>query len=125
MVITVWDQLIFNDDRNPGNILIEPDWDVWMVDHTRAFQRNPELRDPEQVTHCEHELWDRLREVSDDEIRAAVADYLNSAEIEDLLKRRNKLVDRIAAKIVERGEGAVIYDMRGGHLASTPGSLAG
>ena len=91
MMITVWDQLIFNDDRNPGNILIEPDWDVWMVDHTRAFQRNPNLRDPEMVTHCERHFWERL-------------------------------VDQIAARIVERGAGAVIYDMGGEHLASNPGS---
>jgi hypothetical protein len=111
MVITVWDQLIFNDDRNPGNILIESDWDVWMVDHTRAFQRNSRLRDPDQVTHCERELWERLREVSDEEIRGAVAEYLNPAEIETLLERRQKLVDRIASRIIERGEGAVIYDM--------------
>ena len=112
-VITVWDQLIFNDDRNPGNILIEPDWDVWMVDHTRAFQRNSGLRDPEDVTHCERRLWQRLREVSDDDIRAAVAEYLRPAEIEDLLERRQKLVDRIEGLILERGEGAVIFDLVG------------
>ena len=114
MVITVWDQLIFNDDRNPGNLLIDSAWDVWMVDHTRAFQRNSQLRDPDQVTHCERRLWQRLQEVSDDEIRAAVADYLNPAEIEDLLERRAKLVDRIASVILERGEGAVIYDIAAG-----------
>jgi hypothetical protein len=111
MVITVWDQLIFNDDRNPGNILIESDWDVWLVDHTRAFQRNSRLRDPDQVTHCERELWDHLRDVSDQEIRDAVSEYLSAAEVEDLLERRKKLVERIASRILERGEGAVIYDM--------------
>lgn len=110
-LMSVWDQLIFNDDRNPGNILIDSDWDVWMVDHTRAFQRNSGLRDPEQVTHCERGLWRRLREVSDDEIRAAVADYLSPAEIEDLLDRRAKLVERISTLIFERGEGAVIFDL--------------
>ncbi len=113
-LISVWDQLIFNDDRNPGNILIESDWDVWMVDHTRAFQRNSRLRDPEEVTHCERRLWRRLREVSDDQIRAAVADFLRPAEIEDLLDRRAKLVERIETLILERGEGAVIFDMVAG-----------
>ncbi len=111
MVISVWDQLIFNDDRNPGNILIDSDWGIWMVDHTRAFQRESRLRDPEQVTHCERRLWQRLREVGDDEIRAAVADFLRPAEIDDLLDRRAKLVERIATLILERGEGAVIFDL--------------
>lgn len=114
MVMSVWDQLIFNDDRNPGNILIDPDWGVWMVDHTRAFQRNPRLRDPDRVTHCERRLWQRLQEVSDEEIRAAVADYLRPAEIETMLDRRAKLVDRISSLILERGEGAVIFDMTAG-----------
>ena len=38
-------------------------------------------------------------------------DYLGPAEIEDLLDRRSKLVERISSLIFERGEGAVIYDL--------------
>ena len=41
--IYIFDNLIYNEDRNLGNILIEPDWKLWMIDHTRAFRRWKEL----------------------------------------------------------------------------------
>ena len=34
----VFDALINNIDRNEGNELIDADWNVWWIDHTRAFQ---------------------------------------------------------------------------------------
>ena len=34
----VFDALINNTDRNTGNELIDRDWNVWWIDHTRAFQ---------------------------------------------------------------------------------------
>lgn len=110
-MINVWDQLIFNDDRNPGNILVDGSWNLWLIDHTRAFQRNPRIRDPEMVSHCERRLWNRLREIEDSEIRDAVREYLSPAEVEDLLERRRRLVQRITELIEERGEEAVIYDL--------------
>jgi hypothetical protein len=30
-----FDQLIYNTDRNLGNLLIDGDWRIWMIDHTR------------------------------------------------------------------------------------------
>ena len=41
-MMNVFDALIYNTDRNRGNILITPDWRLWMIDHTRAFRRNPD-----------------------------------------------------------------------------------
>ena len=33
------DNLMFNDDRNQGNILYDSEWKLWMIDHTRAFRK--------------------------------------------------------------------------------------
>ena len=35
--IRLFDNLIENDDRNEGNILIDVDWKLWMIDHTGSF----------------------------------------------------------------------------------------
>jgi hypothetical protein len=35
--MALFDQLIFNDDRNQGNMLIGKDWKVWLIDHTQDF----------------------------------------------------------------------------------------
>ena len=40
----LFDSLIFNDDRNPGNYLFDADWKLWMIDHSRAFQMRRELK---------------------------------------------------------------------------------
>ena len=37
-VCRVFDQLIYNTDRNLGNLVITKDWNIWMIDHTRAFR---------------------------------------------------------------------------------------
>jgi len=45
--------LIYNYDRNLGNLLIDKSWNVWMIDHGRAFKIFKELKDPGNLgTHC-------------------------------------------------------------------------
>ena len=48
----IFDNLISNDDRNLGNMLIDPEWKLWMIDHTRAFRRNRELANPDKIKFC-------------------------------------------------------------------------
>ena len=45
-VCRVFDQLIYNTDRNLGNLVITKDWKIWMIDHTRAFRTMKDLRSP-------------------------------------------------------------------------------
>ena len=42
----VFTQLIYDTDRNEGNLLYTEDWHVWMIDFTRAFRRWDELPHP-------------------------------------------------------------------------------
>ena len=51
-VVRVFDQLIFNTDRNLGNLLITKDWDIWMIDHTRAFRTSKDLLNPKNLVKC-------------------------------------------------------------------------
>ena len=37
-MVRLFDQLIANTDRNAGNLLIGKNWEVWAIDHTRAFR---------------------------------------------------------------------------------------
>ena len=39
----VFDELIQNRDRNPGNSLWTTDWKLWLIDHTRAFRPDVEI----------------------------------------------------------------------------------
>ena len=45
LIMKVFDQLIFNTDRNATNILYDKDWHLWMIDHTRAFRLSHKLKE--------------------------------------------------------------------------------
>jgi hypothetical protein len=108
-LMAAFDNLIDNIDRNAGNVLIDSNWRVWLIDHTRAFSEFHGLFDPKKVAWIERDFWQRLQEVSDDEIRQAVAPYLNKSQTAALLSRRAALVELIRGKIAELGEAAVVY----------------
>lgn len=104
----VFDNLIFNVDRNAGNVLVDSHYKLWLIDHTRAFQIEDELLD-DWVTRIDRRLWKTLVSLSDEEIRAAMKPYLGSREIRSLLERRNRLVEHIRNLVDERGENVVLY----------------
>ncbi len=106
----LFDTLIFNDDRNTGNLLFDADWKLWMIDHTRAFQEHDDLRDADKFASCSRASWALLQQLTDDEIRSAVREYLNSPQLETLISRRGELVAYIQRLINERGEAAVLRD---------------
>jgi len=108
--LVIFDNLIFNADRNTGNLIIDEDWTVWFIDHTRAFQTDRNLRNPENITFCERRLFERLRVLTDDEIKDAMAAYLDGREIGALLRRRARVVEHIEKLIEENGEDAVLFD---------------
>lgn len=107
----VFDCLIQNLDRNQGNILFDDKWNLWYIDHTRAFDRNPRLRDLKNIHRCDRTFFQNLKQLSDDRIREVLAPFLAKSEIRSLLKRRVKLVRHLEKRIAEKGEKAVLYDL--------------
>jgi hypothetical protein len=75
----LFDSLIFNDDRNSGNYLVDADWELWLIDYSRAFQ-----------------------------IRTAVDTLLVSRQVNALVERRTELVEHIQKMIDECGKNVVI-----------------
>ena len=110
--IYIFDNLIYNEDRNLGNILIEPDWKLWMIDHTRAFRRWKALMKPEQVQFAERSLWEKLQALDETVVRAELKDFLKPVEINGLIERKGLLVDHIQKLIDERGEKDVLFTLR-------------
>jgi hypothetical protein len=105
----VFDNLINNIDRNLGNIVIDPDWRLWLIDHSQAFIRDRKLHAPQQVRRVERRVWERLRSVSDEELEAAIEPYLGGPERAALLERRRLLVELIEEKIAQLGEDGILF----------------
>ena len=104
-----FDQLIFNTDRNLGNTLIDSNWKMWFVDHTRAFRSSPDLRDPATLQVCERNLWERLRALDEGVVKQQLSEFLRPAEIKALLERREKIRQHFQQLIEQQGEENVLY----------------
>ncbi len=102
--IRVFDQLIYNMDRSQENLLITHNWDVWMIDHTRAFRKWTSLRNPAAVTHCKPELLAALKSLRRVDVVRELGPFLTDAEIDGLMARR----DLIVAKLEGRGDGLTL-----------------
>ena len=91
-LINVFDVLVHNLDRNTGNILYDRDWQVWMIDHTRAFGtqqgRPPELRRTPLV--LTPQLRAALANVTEARL-ASLAPYLHIRQIRALVARAEAL----------------------------------
>jgi hypothetical protein len=55
-LMRVFDELIFNTDRNLGNILIKTGWSMRLIDHTRAFRAYKSLKNPKSLSRCDRKL---------------------------------------------------------------------
>ena len=106
-IVWLFDQLIANVDRNLGNLMITKDWNIRMIDHTRAFRTNTQLKTPSHIVRCDRQVFARLKLLDKAAIREAVGRHLTNFEIDGLLKRR----DAIVAIIEQRGE-AGLFDLK-------------
>lgn len=106
----VFDQLIYNTDRNLGNLLITKDWKVWMIDHTRAFRMMKNLENPKNLVQCDRKLLAKLRDLNKSRLQEKLGRYLTKMEIEGLLARRDLIVKFFDDQVAQKGEAAVLFD---------------
>jgi hypothetical protein len=110
-VCRVFDQLIYNTDRNLGNLVITKDWKIWMIDHTRAFRTMQDLPAPENLVQCDRKLLAKLRGLNKDILTKGLERYLTSIQIDGLLARRDKIVKFFDEKVAQKGEAATLFDL--------------
>jgi hypothetical protein len=110
--VRIFDQLIYNFDRNLGNLLIDEEWRIWMIDHTRAFKIFREVKDPVNLRfRCPRGLLDGLRRLDRPTVEAAMAGLLTSGQLNGLFGRRDAIVRHFEAQLAARGEAEVLYDL--------------
>jgi hypothetical protein len=90
--VRVFDQLIYNVDRNLGNLVIDKSWNLWMIDHSRAFRLFETIKTPVDLRKIERGALDRLKGLDEASLSAAVGTYLTSDEKKRMLQRRDVIV---------------------------------
>jgi hypothetical protein len=103
----VFDNLIANIDRNEGNILVDANWDMILIDHSRAFAMN-KMPFEKQMTRIDREFFDRLKALDEATLMERLKPWvLGKGDVRSLLKRRDRIVARFEALAREKGEAAV------------------
>ncbi len=113
----LFDALIYNFDRNLGNLLVDAGGKLWFIDHTRSFRKSAEIESLERIVWCERGLWERLRALDRAEVRKRLRPFASPFQIKALFERRDKLVAHLERRMAELGPGVVLVD------GSRPGSV--
>jgi hypothetical protein len=110
-VVRVFDQLIYNVDRNMQNLLILKNWDIVMIDHSRTFRLQHALENPKNLVKCDRTLLANLRALEADQVLRRLSPYVTKSEVQGLMARRDLIVKFFDERVKEKGEAAVLYDL--------------
>ena len=105
----VWDNLIFNVDRNLDNILITEQWAMVAIDHSRTFRPYAKLQNPKLLVRFSRSLLAKMEALNEPDLKARMSKYLSPYQIQGVLKRRDLIIATAKKLVAEKGEAAVMY----------------
>lgn len=117
-LMIAWDNLIANEDRNEGDILITEDWRLILIDHSRSFRTTKKFTkkliktgkgNQEPIRMLPRTFVESLKSLDFEKIKNAVGDYLTDKEINAVLIRRDLLLKEIDRLIEKFGENRFLY----------------
>jgi hypothetical protein len=101
----MFDVLIYNRDPNLGNWLVDPAWNLILIDHTRAF--TGEKKFAHTLQRIDASLWDRMKALNEEQLQAALGKWLDKGQIRAMLERRDLMSKEIEKLVAANGEAAV------------------
>ena len=101
----MFDNLIGNPDRNAGNILVGPPGELILIDHSRAFITDDNLKNFERV---DARLWDRMQAVTRDDLTRVLGAWIDDDAIDAMIKRRTRMVKEVDRLVKKNGRAHVI-----------------
>jgi hypothetical protein len=109
VVMRVFSELVYDTDRNLGNVLIGKDWKLYMIDFTRAFRLYKDIKEPKNLTRCSRAVLEKLRTLDAAELKERTKGLLNKPEVEGVMARRDKIVAHFEKLVSQKGEAAVLF----------------
>ncbi len=100
----MFDNLINNQDPNEGNWMVDLVGNIILIDHSRAFTPGTGMQHP--LVQVDWDLWERMKELDEAALTAALGAWLGEGEIRSILERREVMEGEIARLVdgAERGE---------------------
>ena len=110
----VFDALIANIDRNSNNMLVDDEWNLILIDHSRAFVKN-ETPFLEKITAIDRPIYEAIKALDEATLTERLKPWMfGKNSIKDMLKRRDKIVKQLEKLLEKTPRG-------GGHHALTAG----
>lgn len=97
--------VIYNKDPNQGNWLVDPAWNLILIDNSRAFRPGDDM--VHELQQIDRDLWDRLLALDENTLKDALGEWLEDGAIRAILKRRDKMAEVIQEMVDKRGEAHV------------------
>jgi hypothetical protein len=107
--MAIFDALIFNTDRHPDNLLITDTFDVRLIDHSRSFRPNGELRNKDDLMRFPRALIEKVKLLDQPTVEKHLGNYLNLSQIDGLMKRRQLLLALVEDLSRKFGEHSVLF----------------
>lgn len=101
----MFDNLICNIDPNLGNWLVDPAWNLILIDHTRSFTTKKDMA--HELTRVDRELWDRMKALTVESLTPVLEKWIGNREIRAIIERRDRLQGVIDKLVAAKGEAAV------------------
>ena len=117
-LMKAWDNLIANEDRNWGDILITEDWRLILIDHSRSFRTSKKSTKTlvhkaegkkEPIKELPRAFVEKLKSLDFEMIRKAVGEYLTDKEIDAILIRRDLILQDVDRLVKKFGEDKFLY----------------
>jgi hypothetical protein len=105
----LFDNMVYNTDRNLQNLLITKDWELILIDHSRAFRPQTILKSPRDLEKFSRSLLDGISKLTEENLTAKAGKYLPKPQIQGLLKRRDQILALAKKTAKDKGEGDTYY----------------
>jgi hypothetical protein len=105
----VFAELIYDTDRNATNTLIGPEWQMYMIDFTRAFRTLGDLRSEKSLGRCDRQLFEKLKALTAEQVKQAAGKHLTGMEVQGVMRRRDKIVAHFEGAAAKGGDAAIFY----------------
>ncbi|MGB5813589.1 MAG: hypothetical protein WBH75_01905 [Thermoanaerobaculia bacterium] len=111
-----FDNLIGNEDRHLGNVLITEDWRMYLIDHSRSFRTTKAYTNKLQfdkkkpMKRLPRAFVEKIKGLDEATLRSVVGDTLTDKEIEAVMARQQLMLAEFDRLLSEEGEDAFLYD---------------
>jgi hypothetical protein len=100
----MFDSLIGNGDRNKGNMLIDQAWNLYLIDHSRAFVPDRRLPQASVFQNVDRALWERMLALDETTLSDRLGKWIERRQIQAIVQRRDAMKKHIDGLVAKQGQ---------------------